>query len=52
MLKNCISQLEHQITEKDTIINFLFKQLLNKNLQNDFEVTETNTVRNEYSRKS
>ena len=52
MLKNRISQLEHQITENDTIINFLFKQLLNKNLQNDFRVNGTNTVRNEYSRKS
>ena len=43
ILKNPISELERQITEKDAIINILSKQLLNNNLQNDSCGNETNS---------
>ena len=35
LLKNRLSELERQITEKDAIINFLSTQLVNKNLSGD-----------------
>ena len=41
LLKNRISELERQIIEKDAVINFLFNQLVNKNLNRDSRVKKT-----------
>ena len=40
-MKNRISELERQIIEKDAVINFLFNQLVNKNLNRDSRVKKT-----------
>ena len=41
LLKNRISELERQIIEKYAVINFLFNQLVNKNLNGDSRVHQT-----------
>ena len=41
LLKNRLSELKRQITEKDAIINFLSNQLVNKNLNGDFRINKT-----------
>ena len=41
LLKNRISELERQIIEKYAVINFLFNQLVNKNLNGDSRVHKT-----------
>ena len=41
LLKNCISELERQIIEKDVIIIFLSNQLVNKYLYGDSRVNKT-----------
>ena len=40
-MKNCISELERQIIEKDVIIIFLSNQLVNKYLYGDSRVNKT-----------
>ena len=40
-MKNHLSELECQITEKDAIINFLSNELVNKNLNGDSRVNKT-----------
>ena len=41
LLKNRLSELERQIIGKDAIINFLFNQLVNKNINGDSRVNKT-----------
>ena len=40
-MRNRLSELQSQIIEKDTIINFLSNQFVNKNLNGDSRVNET-----------
>ena len=41
LLKNRLSELERQIIGKDAIINFLFNQLVNENINGDSRVNKT-----------